>query len=72
MTGPCSIEQLENSAAALRALAIAAGQRLEFARINGAKMRQIWSLEGEHRAAWHRYYAVDSRLHEAFGTRRSE
>jgi len=72
MTEPCSIKQLENSVAALRVLAIAAGRRLELARINGAKMRQIWSLEGEHRAAWHRHYAVDIRLHEAFGTRRSE
>jgi len=71
MIEPCTIKQLETAAATLRSLAVAAGWRLELARVNGAKMRQIWPLETEHRTAWTRYYAVDSRLHEALYARAS-
>jgi hypothetical protein len=34
-------------------------------------MRVIRGLEHAHRAAWLRYYAVDSRLHEALHDRRA-
>jgi hypothetical protein len=73
MTEPCTAEQLQASCATLRALAIAAGRRLELARVEGAKMRQIWVLENESRAAWLRFYSVSNRadsarLHEAIAS----
>ena len=57
------IEQLIATCTTLRASAIAAGQRVTFATVNGAKMRQIRALECEHRAAWQTFYAADATLH---------
>jgi len=63
MIEPCTIEQLKASCISLRVSAVAAGRRFELAKVNGAKMPQLWVLQTEQLAAWGRYYAVDERLH---------
>jgi hypothetical protein len=61
------IEILKAHCASLRAHAIALGQDVECAKIEGKTIRIIRWLETAHRSAWQRYYAVDCRLHGLIG-----
>ena len=58
-----AIEILIAACVTLRAEAVAVGRTLETRRVEGAKMRELASLETTHRAAWSRFYTVDCRLH---------
>lgn len=62
MTEPNTIEQLTASCATLRAEALAVGRTLEARKVEGAKQREIVGLIHAHRAAWTRFYSVETRL----------
>ena len=49
-------EQFQTTRERIRADAIAIGQRLEAAKANGARMRQINALISEHVVAWQRLH----------------
>jgi len=57
-----SIETLAAAFTALRATALAAGRTLEARKTEGAPVREIDALILAHRAAWTRFYSVETRL----------
>lgn len=56
------IAELRDSA---RRTAIARGQDVERAKVEGVKLRHLRPLEQAHKIAWQRFYALDNMLTEA-------
>ncbi len=52
--------QFETALSRLRAAAISIGQQIERAKVEGAKMRQIYAMEQMHRNAWRQVYEFEA------------
>ncbi len=52
--------EFETIRSGLRDTAISIGQQIERAKVDGAKMRQIYAMEQMHRNAWRQVYEFEA------------